>query len=204
MGPWALSVTAPAYPRFPVQYYYFATRLTHRPRVTHALSSPKIRRLTARVTEIRQCCCWRRADGCVGHTSVHGLIVTPVLGGLECVRVRSVCARVVLNSSSSTHCGTTSCCAGGHGSTQAAAEAVPRQRMPGESGPAYRRPSRGEEPDWLLIGQANRRARPHLPERLSEHFGGEVFASKGCLAISTTRDCVVLLRRRGPSVTPPS
>jgi hypothetical protein len=30
----------------------------------------------------------------------------------------------------------------------AAAEAVPRQRMPGESGPAYRRPSRGEEPDW--------------------------------------------------------
>ena len=148
--------------------------------------------------------CWRRADGCVGHTSVHGLIVTPVLGGLECVRVRSVCARVVLNSSSSTHCGTTSCCAGGHGSTQAAAEAVPRQRMPGESGPAYRRPSRGEEPDWLLIGQANRRARPHLPESLSEHFGGEVFASKGCLAISTTRDCVVLLRRRGPSVTPPS
>lgn len=30
----------------------------------------------------------------------------------------------------------------------AAAEAVPRRRMPGESGPAYRRPSRGEEPDW--------------------------------------------------------
>ena len=140
LGPWALSVTAPAYPRFPVQYYYFATRLTHRPRVTHALSSPKIRRLTARVTEIRQCSsvadlllalCWRRADGCVGHTSVHGLIVTPVLGGLECVRVRSVCARVVLNSSSSTHCGTTSCCAGGHGSTQAAAEAVPANGCPG-------------------------------------------------------------------------
>ena len=30
----------------------------------------------------------------------------------------------------------------------AAAEAVPHQRMPGESGLAYRRPSRGEEPDW--------------------------------------------------------
>jgi len=30
----------------------------------------------------------------------------------------------------------------------ATAEAVPCQRMPGESGPAYRRPSRGEEPDW--------------------------------------------------------
>jgi hypothetical protein len=30
----------------------------------------------------------------------------------------------------------------------ATAEAVPCQWMPGESGPAYRRPSRGEEPDW--------------------------------------------------------
>ena len=28
-----------------------------------------------------------------------------------------------------------------------------------------------------LIGQANRRARAHLPESLSEHFGGEVVAS---------------------------
>ena len=28
-----------------------------------------------------------------------------------------------------------------------------------------------------LIGQADRRARAHLPESLSEHFGGEVVAS---------------------------
>ena len=88
-------------------------------------------RNTRSVADLLLALCWRRADGCVGHTSVHGLIVTPVLGGLECVRVRSVCARVVLNSSSSTHCGTTSCCAGGHGSTQAAAEAVPANGCPG-------------------------------------------------------------------------
>jgi hypothetical protein len=56
----------------------------------------------------------------------------------------------------------------------ATAEAVPRQLMLGESGSAYRLSSRGEEPDWP--GQPEG-ARAHLPESLSEHFGGEVVAS---------------------------
>ena len=54
----------------------------------------------------------------------------------------------------------------------ATAEAVPRKLMVGESGLAYRPPSRGEEPDWP--GQPEG---AHLPESLSEHFGGEVVAS---------------------------
>ena len=59
------------------------------------------------------------------------------------------------------------------------AEAVPRQLkelMVGESGfVAWFTASPHEERS--LIGQANRRARAHLPESLSEHFGGEVVAS---------------------------
>ena len=34
-----------------------------------------------------------------------------------------------------------------------------------------------DDEERSLIGQANRRARAHLPESLSEHFVGEVVAS---------------------------
>jgi hypothetical protein len=56
----------------------------------------------------------------------------------------------------------------------ATAEAVPRQMMVRES---LARLTASPHKERSRTGQANRRARAHLPESLSEHFGGEVVAS---------------------------